>query len=255
MGWDILIASGIAFTQLVITWYGVHVSVSEHRIRNAVIIGLLGAAGIGLTIFGAIRSGTAQQALQNQLDSIQRNTEKTPTVNVNPQINLPSPPPKHAHVDYNVKTVRESPLLPFHEGQKPALNIGFSNGSSDVAISSSSLRAVVVVVPTTYLDGSFQKHISEIKKQPPAISQTINPLGDGGYATYTAPPITAEDVLQLNAGKEAVCGLALTIWKDESGTYETDFGVCHIRETNTPGSFNMHKLSIHQRERTINKAH
>jgi hypothetical protein len=38
---DILFVAGIAFTQVVLTWYGVYVSEGEHRIRNAVIIGFV----------------------------------------------------------------------------------------------------------------------------------------------------------------------------------------------------------------------
>jgi hypothetical protein len=76
MFWDILIVSGIGLTQLVITVYGVYVSVVDNRIRNAVIIGIVGAVGMGLTVWGGIRSSKAQQALQAQLDQIQQNTEK-----------------------------------------------------------------------------------------------------------------------------------------------------------------------------------
>lgn len=96
---DIVIASGIAFTQLALAWYGVHVSVMEHRIRNAEIIGLVGALGVGLTIWGAIRTGLTQQNLETTLARIQRNTEAPPKVEVNippsipPQIIVAPPAP------------------------------------------------------------------------------------------------------------------------------------------------------------------
>jgi hypothetical protein len=86
---DIILAAGIGLTQLISTWYGIHVSVREHRIRNAVVIGIVGAIGMGLVIYSTVRSGAAQQALQGQLDAIQHNTEQPPTVTVN----IPKPPP------------------------------------------------------------------------------------------------------------------------------------------------------------------
>jgi hypothetical protein len=85
MSRDVLIVSGIAFTQLVITWYGVHVSTGKHRIRNAFVIGIIGAVGIGLTVWGAVRSAQAQSALEAQLNQIQKNTETPPKVEVNVQ--------------------------------------------------------------------------------------------------------------------------------------------------------------------------
>lgn len=82
MFWDIAIVAGVAFTQLVITWYGVHVSVKENRTRNAFIIGILGAIGMALMVYGAVRSSVNQNALQAQLDKIQRNTEQPAKVEV-----------------------------------------------------------------------------------------------------------------------------------------------------------------------------
>ena len=70
MFWDIWIAVGISLTQLVVTWYGVHVSVQEHRIRNAFIIGSVGLIGMILTVVGVVRTGSAVNAMQGQLDKI-----------------------------------------------------------------------------------------------------------------------------------------------------------------------------------------
>jgi hypothetical protein len=68
---DILIAFGIALSQLAITWYGVHISVRENRIRNAIIIGIVGLAGITLTVLGTIRNGVTQRDLVSRLAKIQ----------------------------------------------------------------------------------------------------------------------------------------------------------------------------------------
>jgi hypothetical protein len=77
MPWDILIVIGAGLSQLVVTWYGVHVSVKENRVRNAVVIALIGIAGIALTVWATIRSMSAQEHLQTQLDQIQHNTERS----------------------------------------------------------------------------------------------------------------------------------------------------------------------------------
>ena len=104
MFWDILIAAGIGAVQLVITWYAVHISVKENRVRNAFIIGVVGFIGIALTIYGAIRSGTTQIKLESDIAEL-KNGQKTtnagiqhieqtpppsPVINVNPP---PAPAP------------------------------------------------------------------------------------------------------------------------------------------------------------------
>jgi hypothetical protein len=99
--WDIVIAAGVASSQLIITWYGVNVSVAENRFRNAIVIGSIGAAGIFLTVWGTVRAGQAQTKLEAQLEKIQKQTAVPPNVLVNippqaaPIVNVrPSAPPK-----------------------------------------------------------------------------------------------------------------------------------------------------------------
>src|SRR5580692_118946 len=126
MSWDIAIIAGVAIAQLILTWYGVHVSVEKKRVRNAIVIGVVGGLGIALTIWGGIRNDKAQQSLQNQLDTIQRNTEKpqpTPVVNV-----LPPLATEHTHGDWiGPQPVKNNPLLPLYEGERPYVNFGFRN--------------------------------------------------------------------------------------------------------------------------------
>jgi hypothetical protein len=84
---DVLIALGIGITQLALTWYGVHVSVQEHRTRNALIIGLIGTVGLVLTVFGTIRSTAS-------LEQIATNTQKRATLKIVPKegnLALPEP--------------------------------------------------------------------------------------------------------------------------------------------------------------------
>ncbi|MGE5736665.1 MAG: hypothetical protein ACM34E_16350 [Acidobacteriota bacterium] len=87
MLWDILIAAGNALIQIVLTWFGIHVSVQENQRRNAIVIGIAGVIGVTLTMYGVVRNSQSQKSLQTQLNTIQQNTEKPiqpPIVNVAP---------------------------------------------------------------------------------------------------------------------------------------------------------------------------
>jgi hypothetical protein len=94
MFWDILVASGIGITQLVLTWYGVYVSVAEHRIRNAIFIGVVGFVGVGLTIVGVVRNSIEQGELRTELGEIKKNTRLHGSIKIEPKANseaLPLP--------------------------------------------------------------------------------------------------------------------------------------------------------------------
>src|SRR5260370_12626414 len=146
MLWDVLFAVGIGLSQLLLTWYGVHVSVRENRLRNAVIIGLVGLVGVGLTVGGTIRNSINQEKLQAQLNQIQNNTKQPTIVNVQPPaITLPTPK-EHSHVDFLSPFPPDPsfPLLPFHKDEKPVLNIGYRNGG-DFQVRDASGEAKIIL--------------------------------------------------------------------------------------------------------------
>lgn len=250
---DVLIAVVTGFTQLVLTWYGIHVSVRENRMRNAFIIGFVGAIGIAFTVWGAIRSGNYQRKLEFDIASLERG-QQTANEGIQKIENAPPPTvtvdtrPKHAHIDFDSppNLVNGYPMFPFHVGQEPALNMGFRNGSDEVPALKTTKHALVVVVPVADMQKSFDRYLVNIKQTSFSHLDTINPRADGGYHSHWADPLTADDVLQLNKGQKAVCGLALITWQDETGKYETDFGECLLKEST--GNFNWHKLAIDQRE-------
>jgi hypothetical protein len=64
MFWDIAIVFGIGLSQLFVTIYAVWVSVTENKLKTAAIIAVVGALGIVLTVYAAIRSGVSQQRLE-----------------------------------------------------------------------------------------------------------------------------------------------------------------------------------------------
>jgi len=64
MLWDIAIVFGIGLSQLFLTIYAVWVSVTEDKLKIAFIMAVVGALGLALTVYGAIRSVGAQQKLE-----------------------------------------------------------------------------------------------------------------------------------------------------------------------------------------------
>jgi hypothetical protein len=69
MSLDVFIAAGIATTQLATTIYGVIVSISEKHLRVAIVLGIIGGTGVGLTVWGAVRNDRGQQTIQSGLNT------------------------------------------------------------------------------------------------------------------------------------------------------------------------------------------
>lgn len=237
---DIAIAAGIAITQVLLTWYGIHVSVEKKRVRNAIIVGLLGGIGIGLTIWGTIRSGKAQQSLQAQLNTIQHNTEKPqppPVVNVLP----PTPTPRHTAIAWDLINAEPQPrpILPFTTGQAVEINMGFIN-AGEFAVISTKERAAVLVVPfDNELSNAYRAHIREILRTQPRSGGTLLPHQPiHTYFTFTGPKLSDQDVADLNSGVKMLCGIGAVTWNDSTGTYRTTFNQCCIHEPND--AFNWH---------------
>ncbi len=247
MLWDILIAAGIGFTQLVLTWYGVHVSVTENRIRNAFIIGIVGAAGIGLTIYGAIRSGTAQQALQTQLDRIQRNTERpqpAPVVNVNPPIvNFPA---QEAFV-----TLIERNLFKFQIGQHIEVNFTSANLSQQVAARDEYGYSLVYVVDTSRIgfdkdamvspsieDKQYSAFLTETSKIPINATRTYGP-NQNDFSSAYGPILDAETLKAITNETKAIFHATSYLWRDGGGEHVNE--VCEWMQ---PNSFEPNRAQI-----------
>ncbi len=236
MLWDILIAAGVAITQLIITWYGVSVSFQEKRLRIAIIIGLVGGLGIGLTIWGVIRSGTTQTKLEADITELKngqqmanagiKQIENTPpTVTVPVTVNEPSQI-KHTSLHFMKPELSKFPFLPFHAGQQLVLNMGFIN-SGDFAILNVKSDHVIVLTDIKDINHVFAKHRKELN--PKNISGQMNAhIGVVSWHTYFGPTLTDDDIPKLNSQEKAVCGLGIAYWKDESGNYETDMSQCFV---------------------------
>jgi hypothetical protein len=233
MIWDIVIAAGVGLTQLVITWYAVDISVREKRLKNAIIIGVIGIVGIGLTVSGAIRNGIAQNALQSQLNKIQNNTEKpepTPVVNVAPpHVNIPSQS-QHTHVLVLVPNTSATgnPVFPLKEGERVEINVGFRD-LGQFPVLSPRLGGILKLVPISEDGKVWEKYAQEVKLGPPSSNLiSVNDPTIEYLSYFLDSPLSKQDVEDLTAlpPKKEVCALAKVDWRDDTGHYETQYVGC-----------------------------
>jgi hypothetical protein len=234
---DILIVAGIGFTQLVITWYGVHVSVAEGRLRNAFIIGVVGAAGIGLTVWGAIRAGLTQEHLQAQLDQIQRNTQQPPSVTVNPPVvnvnTPPTPVPATAALlsfdnfesSYSrTVNVNGTPVATrnsmFEIGKPVSENYYFTNTGSAFADRVTAIAHVYITTNETEkeLTAKFRKY-AKLHSPPP-----VGTIANGGkeqfwFTGLSDDAVTQDDYDKLSSGAERLYWFLSISYSDPSGSH------------------------------------
>lgn len=224
---DILIVIGIGLTQVVLTYYGVHVSVKENRTRNALFIGIVGTVGIALTVWGAIRSGDAQTKLQSELDAIKTNTEKpqpAPIVNVNPAaINFP---PQEAFV---VDTGRG--LAQFKVPELIVVSFTTANVSPSVpAISEYQFDRVYLVETEKLGPGGEllvskaveEKYYKEFLKSLSNIqvtgSRTVGPQ-QSFIASGFGPRLDKDLETEIQLGNKAIFHAMEFVWKDQAGEH------------------------------------
>jgi hypothetical protein len=248
MLWDVLLAIGIGVSQVILTWYGVHVSVQEHRIRNAFIIGLVGLIGVVLTVGGTIRNSINQGRLQAQIDKIQRNTEQPPIINVQPSPVILPNAKAHTRVDFldPFPNTGVPSLLPFRKDAVPSVNVGFRNGG-DFQVQEPRPDVKIILVdgsPGHIPENTCQKNRHLVKPYSQAPWGAMNPHPPDGhylYHSYFGNPLSEDDVTRLNSGNKDLCAIGITAWKDETGRYETDFCQCFASELD--GHFMWHMLS------------
>jgi hypothetical protein len=234
---DIWIVAGIGFTQVALTWYGVHVSVVDKRLRNAVIIGLIGAAGVALTVWGAVRSGTAQAALQTQLDTIQHNTEKPqppPVVNVNPQVNIPPSPVAKESARLAMTTFESSHHLAingvptgnttlFDPGSRIEINAYFAN--SGTADADHAIGFGVAYITQDATDATEKKIIADYKgRLQKAVFDSAGVIPADGktefwFTSRSDQAITVDDMNKLNLGQQFLYYVASLTWTYPAGSH------------------------------------
>jgi hypothetical protein len=236
---DISIVAAIGVTQAVITVYGIILSLQKQRLRTGFVIGLIGAIGIALNVWGAIRSSRSQQALQTQVDRIQLNTEQPPKVTVN----VPSQPiPKqHTHVDFVTPLPTQADLfLPYRKGETPSINVRYRNGG-DFPIRDGRMKVKIIIIPFIENSIVFRKYRNKLNAESSTILGVSNSHSNIGYHTYYGPALSDEDVTKLNNAEEVLCAIGILDWRDDSGRYETDVAQCVMAEQPVAvGIFNWH---------------
>ncbi len=255
MFWDIAIVFGIGLSQLLVTIYAVWVSVTEHKLKTAFVLAVIGAMGIALTVYGAIRSGTAQAALQAQLNKIQQNTEKPPSVTVNPQINIPpapAPPPQHTHLSMlDPQPVGGAmPYWPLSPQNPFEVNIGFMNAgefAADDVIHGEILSLIDIgkirkpsQVASVYRGIMDTKQLlGELHKLRGHGLTVLPHTGQYNYVTVQMGALKQTDIDQVIARQTAICASTRIEWKDKSGCYFSDSFYCLWAESGSPG-YNWH---------------
>ena len=247
MSLDILLVFGIALCQLIVTIYAVWVSVDENKIKTAVVLSIVGAFGIALTVWGAVRSSNSQQKLQDDITElkndqknatagIQKIANNPPVVNVNqPPISFPTVP-EHTHAQFqNPSSVGNSPLLPFHENQNVALNLIYTN-AGDFTLDDPFVGALLEVVPVQEDPGVTWKKFGSrvrLKFHGGSMVATHNPANDSQFRTFLLDgPLSkgdADDLMAIPA-KKKLCAIGKLQWRDASGKFETRCQMCTQRE-------------------------
>jgi hypothetical protein len=250
--WDIVIAAGVASSQLIITWYGVNVSVAENRFRNAIVIGSIGAAGIFLTVWGTVRAGQAQTKLEAQLEKIQKQTAVPPNVLVNippqaaPIVNVrPSAPPKPTASVAEARTVSgfKAPNTTDPRAAGPWLtadqeitaNLVFSNSGPARADDVRAWGRIYLVESdpnktdpdklaeksedARMLARNLVKTSTPILKNMPAGKIDPNPSDYFWITAHSGRAITQEDIDKLQSGSELLFLLYIVQYRDPAGEH------------------------------------
>jgi hypothetical protein len=175
------------------------------------------------------------------------------TVKMNKPIE--SKAPEHSRIQFMVPgtNLENDPLLPFREGETPAVNVMFFN-AGQFSILSARVGAVVVLVPIDDESQAWRKYEKTLTMRPPggAMTPAPNAIGQISFGSFEASaPLSREDVAALTDDHptKAICVLAKVEWSDKTGRYETDEAQCiqHDRYT----SYSWHSLEANNTEKLL----
>ena len=143
----------------------------------------------------------------------------------------------HSHIAFMQpgEVVGGSALLPFHQGEIPALNVFFTN-AGEFPITSTRIGAVIEVVPMADKEQAWEEFKNSIQMRPrggelpPFVKEDKEKDAYGAYGTFeTSAPLSQEDVAALTPmdhPTKTLCVLAKVDWSDTTGNYETDMAQC-----------------------------
>jgi hypothetical protein len=239
MFWDIAIVFGIGLSQLFVTIYAVWVSVTENKLKTAAIIAAVGALGIVLTVYGAIRSGGTQQRLEADIAELKKG-QQTANAGIQHIENIPPPAPvvnvSPASVNFPAQeafvTITERGLEAFKGSQHIMVNFTVANLSSAVpALSEYGYDDVYLVeaqpiginnkemlVSPAVEDKYYKSFVKAKAKLPIDSSKTIGPQ-QSSFASGLGPILDEETEKEIRDGNKAIFLAAEFFWEDEKGKH------------------------------------
>jgi hypothetical protein len=143
----------------------------------------------------------------------------------------------HSHVDFVdpgiLPRIPGQVLLPFRENEIPTINIGFAVfGPVLIKSDFTALRLFVRDAPIG--DADIPNELALFKKAKAddyklSTDNTMLPGPDGAYFPMTTDkPLTKEQAMALNTRHAALCVTGMTVWRDNTGRYETNVCQCLI---------------------------
>jgi hypothetical protein len=227
---DILIATGIAIIQLLISIYAVVVAVEKRRVHIACIIGLFGVIGIGLTVWGTVRTEVNEQKLEKDLADLKTGQRTTNSgiedIKKNPPIVKPVPPTATVSLmkqEGSYHTVTSGQVAPdasmYAIGKPVSLNLFFHN----VGAAADHMKGYVKL----YLTNDTEKNLTDKFKQAAATAfksskGTSLPSGGEQSMWFTAKSdavFTEEDKQKLADGSEHLYVFSSVEFSDAAGKH------------------------------------
>ena len=221
MFWDIAIAVLLAVLAALSTGLAGHLAATR-KWQKWLFWGT-GLFMVVLIFWQARRSAKAQEALQDQLNNIQRNTEKPPTVNVT------VPPPEviarqKSFVDFDHVTaswdVKNSELI---------MDVYTKNKSSEPALDVTAIFTAPLVrglkglgYPSKQIQNEAYIDFEKSIRATPGSRQALGP-GESTWGSVVLPGFNEELVDRLNSRTALLFVTGKTLFSDDAGKHRKDF--------------------------------
>ncbi len=231
---DITIAVLLVVLTAIATYLGIHVTLhppnsDRAKLGYKIVFGACGLVMACLVALQTYRNSAAQNELKAQLETIKRNTEQPPKVQVTnnlppTQINIPP-----TQVTVNAEPIQRASVFaaagfnreatpPFSAGQRFSLNISYQNNGNKPAVS-------VLAISKTYFkdhplslleeNDLYKLMRSTTKFVESETSDTdVMPVGQGRYYTVYSDPLSEEQANALKASKSVMYVVGALRYKD-----------------------------------------
>ncbi|MBZ5666969.1 MAG: hypothetical protein LAO30_20470 [Acidobacteriia bacterium] len=208
-------------------------SIAEKHLKVAAILALVGGIGVALTIWGAVRSGTAQAALQAQIDRIEKHTEIPPTVTVNPPVVNVNQPPAVLRAElgfeklvssYDGTAIINGNQVAIHPmlliGRPVSQNLYFTNTGTAIADKMTGVGIVYIASTETEqeLTAKFKQALHKLKYGNFGTLETAG-RSEFWFTATSEGVITQDDMEKIRKGAERIYLFASVEYRDPSGAH------------------------------------